>query len=45
MSMRLAVCEEAGMSARVVVALEPEMTESFAYGVVVAPIATRSVVV
>jgi hypothetical protein len=40
-----AVCPDAGRSARVVVAALPEMTESFAYEVVVAPIPTRSEVV
>jgi len=40
-----AVCPEAGRSARVVVAAEPERIESLAYGVDEAPIATRSVVV
>ena len=36
---------DAGTSASVVDAAELEMTESFAYGVVVAPIPTASVVV
>ena len=35
----------AGTSASVVVAVEPEITANFAYNVVDAPIATRSVVV
>ena len=41
----LAVCPAAATSAKVVVAVLPEMTLSFAYEVVVAPIPTRSLVV
>jgi hypothetical protein len=40
-----AVCPLNGTSANVVVAVDPEITESFAYDVVVAPIPTTSVVV
>ena len=40
-----AVCPEAGKSASVVVAALPESIASFAYGVVVAPMPTESVVV
>src|SRR5580658_3901922 len=43
MSKMFAVWPEAGTSARVVVAAEPEITETFAYGDVVAPTATRYV--
>ena len=44
-SMMFALCPEAGSRARVVVAVDPERTASFAYGDEVAPIATRYVVV
>ena len=43
--MMLAFCPLAGTNANVVVETAPEITASFAYGEVVAPIPTRKVVV
>ena len=43
MSRMLADCAEAGTSASVVVAFDPETIASFAYGDVVAPMPTTSV--